>query len=286
MASSSNSKKDFYAGLATASAVLLAFSFNVSTTEPTPIASSKMLAAPPRISWLRYLLGEQKIPVRPAAALPAPADSSALVFGGYSSALLAPFDNTMADLTIDVRFVLLLIVLGAVVMALYNRRSSDNVETPTKTETPRKCTTSRNTPATDRQSRVAGRALEALQQELVTVRQERLDLRLQLEAQAQQIAKLVEMQAAKIDTTTNHFAALEQLRAMSKEQFAVEYLNIASAEQLMGLKEVGTVRAKAIVEKRKISPFKKPEDLASVNEFGGQGLRKKQVLASIYALKP
>ena len=138
----------------------------------------------------------------------------------------------------------------------------------------------------DRQSRVAGRALEALQQELVTVRQERLDLRLQLEAQAQQIAKLVEMQAAKIDTTTNHFAALEQLRAMSKEQFAVEYLNIASAEQLMGLKEVGTIRAKAIVEKRKISPFKKPEDLASVNEFGGQGLRKKQVLASIYALKP
>merc|ERR1719298_134113 len=279
MASSSNSKKDFYAGFATASAVLLAFSYNVSTTEPTPIASSKMLAAPPRISWLRYLLGEQKIPVRPAAALPAPADSSALVFGGYSSALLAPFDNTMADLTIDVRFVLLLIVLGAVVMALYNRRSSDNVETPTKTETPRKCTTSRNTPATDRQSRVAGRALEAL-------RQERLDLRLQLEAQAQQIAKLVEMQAVKIDTTTNHFAALEQLRAMSKEQFAVEYLNIASAEQLMGLKEVGTVRAKAIVEKRKISPFKKPEDLASVNEFGGEGLRKKKVLASIYALKP
>merc|ERR1719298_345266 len=279
MASSSNSKKDFYAGFATASAVLLAFSYNVSTTEPTPIASSKMLAAPPRISWLRYLLGEQKIPVRPAAALPAPADSSALVFGGYSSALLAPFDNTMADLTIDVRFVLLLIALGAVVMALYNRRSSDNVETPTKTETPRKCTTSRNTPATDRQSRVAGRALEAL-------RQERLDLRLQLEAQAQQIAKLVEMQAVKIDTTTNHFAALEQLRAMSKEQFAVEYLNIASAEQLMGLKEVGTVRAKAIVEKRKISPFKKPEDLASVNEFGGEGLRKKKVLASIYALKP
>merc|ERR1719197_2392312 len=282
MASSFNSKKDFYAGFATASAVLLAFSYNVSTTEPTPIASSKMLAAPPRISWLRYLLGEQKIPVRPAAALPAPADSSALVFGGYSSALLAPFDNTMADLTIDVRFVLLLIVLGAVVMSLYNRRStsdSDKVETPTKTETPRKCTTSRNTPATDRQSRVAGRALEAL-------RQERLDLRLQLEAQAQQIAKLVEMQAVKIDTTTNHFAALEQLRAMSKEQFAVEYLNIASAEQLMGLKEVGTVRAKAIVEKRKISPFKKPEDLASVNEFGGQGLRKKQVLASIYALKP
>merc|ERR1719238_2553505 len=107
----------------------------------------------------------------------------------------------MADLTIDVRFILLLIVLGAVVMAFYNRRSTDNVETPTKTETPRKCTTSRNTPATDRQSRVAGRALEALQQELVTVRQERLDLRLQLEAQAQQIAKLVEMQAAKIDTT-------------------------------------------------------------------------------------
>ena len=81
-------------------------------------------------------------------------------------------------------------------------------------------------------------------------------------------------------------AALEQLRAMSKEQFAVEYLNIASAEQLMGLKEVGTVRAKAIVEKRKISPFKKPEDLASVHEFGGEGLRKKHVLASIYALKP
>ena len=43
MASSSNSKKDFYAGFATASAVLLAFSYNVSTTEPTPIASSKML---------------------------------------------------------------------------------------------------------------------------------------------------------------------------------------------------------------------------------------------------
>ena len=93
------------------------------------------------------------------------------------------------------------------------------------------------------------------------------------------------MQAVQINTTTNHFAALEQLRAMSKEQFAVEYLNIASAEQLMGLKEVGTVRAKAIVEKRKISPFSL-QDLASVHEFGGEGLRKKQVLASIYALKP